>query len=227
MIGMNNLNVIVFEKAEMDMIDFKTKYKVSIQESALILADVFKGVQQLHEDFFLTHMDLKPGNILFFKVGYKLKPKLADFDSAVIIGTPMLLRNSDEYTCREQLAWYYENAGKLLVDQKEMLSNYKHDIYSMGMVSLFMMQHMCEGESMLVDEIDGERGSTRRKETLLSGRHLVRLKSKINNEAALKFLDYSLEGRLKARYISLKKYIYILLLLLLSDCYSLLLIRII
>ena len=184
------------------MVEYKLKYndKITHQDVAQAAKSLFQGLQQLHEEFFVMHMDIKPGNFVYVRDGLlRGRPKYIDFDSAVFMDTPIALRISDEYTCKEQAEWYFKNAGKPIEEQTEFLANYRHDIYSLGMVVLFMFQPTCTGESMLVDELDGERGSAKRKETLLCGRYLSRLKSKVLDEAILKFLEYCLDNRLKAR----------------------------
>ena len=212
--------MISFEKADTDLTEFRCKTSLTIAEIGTYCRRVFEGLQWLHEVLKVAHLDIKPGNFVFIKIGFKYVVKFTDFDCFEFIGKPIALRNSEEYTWGKQLEWYWENCRKPLSLQKEMLATPEIDIYSAGMVVLFLLQNCHDAsESMLINEIDGERGSEKRKDTLLKGNHLKRLRSVVHNEAAVKFLQYCLDEQMPAGYNYIVSIIHCIIIIIINYCY--------
>ncbi|CAG9810666.1 unnamed protein product [Chironomus riparius] len=126
---------IVMEKAKEDFKDFKfTNQEVKLQ----ILFDTVKGLECLHANS-ISHLDIKPGNILVVERNKKLVGCLADFgesiDAIKKTYTRSKIRGTDGYIAPELEEAFKSDQKTRSNNKKRFILNYsKCDIYSLGMV---------------------------------------------------------------------------------------------
>ncbi|KAL7012165.1 hypothetical protein ACKWTF_014663 [Chironomus riparius] len=126
---------IVMEKAKEDFKDFKfTNQEVKLQ----ILFDAVKGLECLHANS-ISHLDIKPGNILVVERNKKLVGCLADFgesiDAIKKTYTRSKIRGTDGYIAPELAEAFNRDQKTRSNNKKRFILNYsKCDIYSLGMV---------------------------------------------------------------------------------------------
>lgn len=117
------------------MVDEKT---MSHDTKAKVLIDVLRGLQYLHTECRLVHMDIKLENILLTK---DMTAKIADFDFTVLVGEPLTFINIGQTFIRPP---------ELLDKNKQHEAAFSMDMWSMGIVvyELFDNSHRLDGLDM-------------------------------------------------------------------------------
>lgn len=144
---LSSLNGLVFEHGEMNLNQYMTNNsRIPEIEKIHILEQIVKSVSFVHKHN-IVHFDLKPENIVLFHTNNSgSKWKLIDFDSSYDLNISSKLTNNsvvrltEEYVSPEVMKFINSNNNNNNEIINEIEINDKMDIWSLGLISIFLFK---------------------------------------------------------------------------------------